>query len=104
MTQWPRSVAVVGAGVMGVQIAALLSAAGKRVFLLDIDEDGMPSGSKARNAIVLAESKNSPFYSSIHASSIECGSIADISASILGFFYLEKSSIRMQQQIYYQCP
>ncbi|MEE3233786.1 MAG: 3-hydroxyacyl-CoA dehydrogenase NAD-binding domain-containing protein [Candidatus Latescibacterota bacterium] len=80
MTQWPRSVAVVGAGVMGVQIAALLSAAGKRVFLLDIDEDGMPSGSKARNAIVLAESKNSPFYSSIHASSIECGSIADISS------------------------
>jgi len=78
--QWPRSVAVVGAGVMGVQIAALLSAAGKRVLLLDVDEEGMHSGSRAENAIESAESKNSPFYIPGHARSIECGSIADISS------------------------
>ena len=80
MIQWPRSVAVVGAGVMGVQIAALLSAAGKRVLLLDVDEEGMHSGSRAQNAIESAESKNSPFYIPGHARSIECGSIADISS------------------------
>ena len=79
MNQWPRSVAVVGAGVMGIQIAALLSAAGKRVVLLDLDEGGTSPGSRAKHAIALAESKNSPFYLPSHARSIECRSIADLS-------------------------
>ena len=79
MNQWPRSIAVVGAGVMGVQIAALLSAAGKRVVLLDIDEGGTSPGSRAKQAIALAESKNSPFYLPSHARSIECRSIVDLS-------------------------
>ena len=79
MNQWPRSIAVVGAGVMGVQIAALLSAAGKRVVLLDIDGVGTSPGSRAKDAIASAESKKSPFYLPSHARSIECRSIVDLS-------------------------
>ena len=80
MKSWPQSVTVVGAGVMGVQIAALLSAVGKRVFLLDVDEDGTPPGSKAQNAISSLDSKKSPFYLPDHAQSIVCGAISDLSS------------------------
>ena len=49
-----------GGGGLWVQIASL-SAVGKRVFLLDVDEDGTSLGSKAQNAISSLDSKNRCF-------------------------------------------
>ena len=50
---WPEKVAVLGAGVMGVQIAALLVAAGRRVQLFDLANSSDPTA--GARALVLPE-------------------------------------------------
>ena len=58
---WPERVAVLGAGVMGVQIAALLVAAGRRVELFDL-ADPSDSVSGARSGIKRGLSARPPVF------------------------------------------
>ncbi len=76
---WPRAVAVLGAGVMGVQIAALLAATGRRVYLLDLpDADGATA--RVERAIDAARRSRPPvFYSPAMAAAIVPGSLDDLS-------------------------
>jgi len=77
--EWPRSVAVLGAGVMGVQIAALLAATGRRVHLLDLPEGDSPSA-RAEQGIETALRNRPPiFYSAAMAAKIIPGSLEDLS-------------------------
>lgn len=76
---WPRAVAVLGAGVMGVQIAALVAASGRRVLLLDLpDEQG--GARRAVEGIDKALRARPPaFYTADMAERIEVGTFADLS-------------------------
>jgi 3-hydroxyacyl-CoA dehydrogenase len=77
---WPERVAVLGAGVMGVQIAALLVAAGRRVQLFDL-ADPSDSVSGARSGIKRGLSARPPvFYAPEMADQIELRSFDDLSA------------------------
>jgi 3-hydroxyacyl-CoA dehydrogenase len=86
-----RRAAVLGSGVMGAQIAALLAAAGVRVHLLDLHSDTPPKDPKdaktvgkhirSQRAILaiqgLKSLKPSPLYSQSHLSSIIPGNFED---------------------------
>ncbi|MGY8827212.1 MAG: 3-hydroxyacyl-CoA dehydrogenase NAD-binding domain-containing protein [Candidatus Latescibacterota bacterium] len=76
---WPRSVAVLGAGVMGVQIAAILAATGRRVYLLDLPEDGLPSARVERGIAAALRGRPPVFYSTAMAEAIIPGSLEDLS-------------------------
>src|SRR5690348_11061814 len=75
------SAVVVGAGVMGAQIAAHLANAGWRVSLLDVPGDG--SDSKARNAVSqrglerAQKTKPAAFFVAELAQRIRIGNMAD---------------------------
>ena len=63
---WPEKVAVLGAGVMGVQIAALLVAAGRRVQLFDLANSSDPT-SGARSGVARGlNARPSAFYTPGH--------------------------------------
>ncbi len=72
-------VAVLGAGVMGTQIAALLANAGFDVDLLDLPADGDPAG-RARSALARAGNERPPiFFTPDIGLRIRPGSIEDLS-------------------------
>ncbi len=73
----PR-VAVLGAGVMGVQIAALLAATGRQVYLLDLPDESGADG-RARRAIETALKSRPPaFYEASMARNVLPGSFDDL--------------------------
>lgn len=74
-----RNAAVLGAGVMGAQIAAHFANAGLRVRLLDVSRDAAREGlARARRL------KPDPFFTSDAAAAIETGSFDEDLASIAG--------------------
>lgn len=77
-TGWPRTVAVLGAGVMGVQIAAFLAASGRRVYLLDLPSSDGTENSVER-ALESAKRRRPPvFYSPSLADGVVGGSLDDL--------------------------
>src|SRR4051812_349993 len=74
-----RDAAVLGAGVMGAQIAAHLANAGVRVRLLDVTRDAARDG--LARAVRL---KPDPFFTAATASLVQTGSFDDDLASIAG--------------------
>src|SRR4051812_6604130 len=74
-----RDAAVLGAGVMGAQIAAHLANAGVRVRLLDVTRDSARDG--LARAVRL---KPDPFFTAATASLVQTGSFDDDLASIAG--------------------
>ncbi len=77
---WPEKVAVLGAGVMGVQIAALFVAAGRRVQLFDLANSSDPTA-RARSGVARGLNARPPaFYTPEMADLIELGSLDDLSA------------------------
>jgi len=74
-----QSVAVLGAGVMGVGIAAQIANAGVPVLLLDIVPDGVSSRNQVaeRGLSNALGAKPAPFMHKRHAKLIRCGNIED---------------------------
>jgi 3-hydroxyacyl-CoA dehydrogenase len=79
MTPAPfRSAAVLGAGVMGAQIAAHLANAGLTVHLLDIAAEGNDRSAPARQALASAQKISpNPFFTSNRAELITPGNFED---------------------------
>lgn len=73
MTHRLRSAAVLGAGVMGAQIAAHLANAGIPVLLLDVSADAAAAGLKRARAL-----KPDPFFVSDAAALIRTGTLDDL--------------------------
>jgi 3-hydroxyacyl-CoA dehydrogenase len=77
--QWPRAVAVLGAGVMGVQIAALIAATGRRVYLLDIPAVDGATARVERALETARQSRPAIFYTAAMAGAIVPGSLDELS-------------------------
>ncbi len=73
-----RTAAVLGAGVMGAQIAAHLANAGLSVQLLDIASDGPDRSAAARKGLAMAKKLNpNPFFTADRAELITPGNLDD---------------------------
>ena len=77
---WPEKVAVLGAGVMGVQIAALFVAAGRRVQLFDLANSSDPTAAARSGVARGLNARPSAFYTPEMADLIELGSLDDLSS------------------------
>ena len=75
--QFERAV-VLGAGVMGVQIAALLACAGVRVGLLDLPLEGNVTARARRGIEAACKSRNPVFYTSEMVASVKPGGLDDL--------------------------
>ena len=71
---------MLGAGVMGVQIAALLVAAGRSVQLFDLSNSSDPTAGARSGVARGLKARPSAFYTPEMADSIEFGSLDDLSA------------------------
>ena len=74
-----RRAAVLGAGVMGAQIAALLANAGIRVDLLDLPDDEAPDGRARSGRDGLLKSRPPALFVPEYADRITTGSLDDLS-------------------------
>ncbi len=78
MTEQAKNVVVLGAGVMGGQIAALLACAGHKVHLLDLPLAGDEVGCARQGLEKARASRPSAFYMPEMAQRIELGNIEDL--------------------------